>query len=93
MSYLHKSMRLEESKIKTALPNHIIIVIDGWSYGPKHFVGVFATFQSSNVAGYDQALLAIYPLENKDSQDAPEHVEFLEFVLQLYGTEQESLKS
>lgn len=87
MPYLQNLTRHVQSKINTAFSYLIAIVFVGWSSKSMHFLGIFATYRSNNAVNYDEALLAFAPLENEATQGTAEHVDFPEFVLQLFGKE------
>jgi len=72
-------------KIENTLPDSFAVVFDGWSAGPTHYVSVFATFPAELPAGYDKLLLGIAPMGEELSQSAEEHVDFLDFVLEVFG--------
>lgn len=73
-----------ESKIKKVLPHCFAVVFDGWSTGRTHCVGVFGTYRSDSVVGYDKVWLWISPMEDETSQSTKEHFRFLVFVLDVY---------
>lgn len=79
-------MQHVEYIVKTASEDQIATVTDGRSSGSMHFVGILANYSSKNTAGYEKQLLAFYYLKSEASQEAAEHVDVLEIVLQLSGT-------
>ena len=85
ISYMHKLMRAVEQKIQDSLPEKFAIIFDGWSAGDNHFVGVFATYPATNDVGYEKVLLGFSPMENEASQDAAEHYNYMEYVLEVHG--------
>lgn len=85
MKYLNLLTRHVETKIAAILPNKIALVFDGWSTDSVHYLAVFASFSSSNQNGYDTRLLTISPIGDECNLNADEHIEFLDFVLKLYG--------
>ena len=47
-----------EKKISDGLPNTFSLVIDGWTKGSTHFIGLFASYPFNNQNGYCTVLLA-----------------------------------
>ncbi len=48
-------------------------------------MAVFATFPSSDLIGYKKVLLSFSPINNEDSLSARAHLEYMEYVLEMYG--------
>lgn len=76
-----------KSKIEKVLPHCFAFVFDGWSTGSMHYAALFATYPSDSALGYDKVLLKITSMEYETSQSAREHLEFLDFVLDVYDRE------
>ena len=75
-----------ESKIRRLLPMKFAIAFDGWSESSTHYVAIFAIAPSSSTLhGYESYLLGFSPFEDEKSQDAEHHMEYLEFVLEIFG--------
>lgn len=91
MRFLRKLMQIVEVKVKPALPNHIDLVLDGWSCESTHYVAVFASYPANVLMGYENVLLEFSPLENETFQDAAEHADFLDFVLRLFGKTEQNI--
>ena len=67
------------------------LILDGWSNGSStHFCGVFANWTDIN--GKEcLRLLANEPLIDQSNQNAPNHVNYLTAVLELYGKNWENV--
>ncbi len=75
-----------EEKVAAILPNKLAINFDGWSAGVTHYVAVDCTYPSkSSEPGFDQLLLAFSPMETESNQCADNHIEYLEWVLKVFG--------
>ena len=83
--YMELLTKKVEAKIKDYIPETIAILIDGWSKGSIHFVGLFASFTSDNANGYECVMLAFAQLLSETSFTARDHYEFVSWVLQGYG--------
>lgn len=84
-TYLAALTTRVELKISTALPDRFALVFDGQTTPEAHYVAVFATYPNENASGYLAACLAMSPLEDETTHSAEEHVEFLRFVLSVFG--------
>lgn len=82
--YLYELFELVRKKISSILPDVFAIIFDGWSHGITHYLGIFATFSSNALNGYNSILLAFSPLENEESLNADEHIKFLDITLDKY---------
>ena len=84
-TYMDLLTREVEKKISLVLPAKFSLVVDGWTKKSTHFIGIFATYPAQNEVGYEYALLSFSPMVVETSFTAQQHMEHLEFVLQLYG--------
>ena len=82
--YMTKLTLEVEKKITKELPGKFALIIDGWSKGSTHFVGLFASYPWNNRNGYRTALLTFSPLENETSFTAADHVDFIKYTLSIY---------
>ena len=83
--YMDLLTREVEKKKGLVLPAKFSLVVDGWTKKSTHFIGIFATYPAQNEVGYEYALLLFSPMVVETSFTAQQHMEHLEFVLQLYG--------
>lgn len=77
-------------KIKRLLPAKFGIILDGWSEGGTHFVGVFASYRNiedpmADKHGNCRVLLSMAPLLDERSFTAEEHLHYIKYVLEIYG--------
>ncbi|RHZ25905.1 hypothetical protein DYB26_007287 [Aphanomyces astaci] len=91
MKWMHVMGRWMESKISETLPESFAIVYDGWTSGSTHYVAMFATFPNDSHRGYEKILLAMSPMNEEDSLSAAAHVQYLDFVLGVYGKDRENV--
>lgn len=82
MEHLPTLTQRVEKKIQAILPDKFALVLDGWSDGATHYVGVFASFPSNDSVRFSSRLLSFSPLGDEGSQSSREHVEFLTFQLE-----------
>ena len=82
LKYLHLLTGCVERKIRSMLPDKIAIVFDGWSNGYYHYVGTFASFTTNLAAGYRAVLLGISMMENEETQNAEDHIRYIEYLLE-----------
>ena len=80
--YLEAVTRKTEAQISSKLPNQFSLIVDGWTKGSDHFVGVFAAWESS--LGFESALLAFSPMLSETDFSAVEHKKIIEFVLSVF---------
>lgn len=59
-----------EAKIKARLPSKCAIVIDLWTDGDTHYIGVFVTYACDNNSGYEKLLPALSPIGDEDDLGA-----------------------
>ena len=83
--YITLLTRHVEGKIASRLPLKFALIFDGWSANQAHFVGVFATFPSSNDLGFERILLSLSPFENEENLTADAHMSFLQYFLSVYN--------
>ena len=83
LKYMEKLTKQVEINIAKELPEKFSLIIDGWTCSSTHFVGLFASY--SSVQGYSTAMLAFSPLANETSFTAHDHLDFIEYVLGVYG--------
>ena len=57
------------------LPEKFIIILDGWSIGSTHYVGIFAQFFDKQSNESVTPLLAISPLQDEKKLSASSHYE------------------
>lgn len=84
--YMNLLTKEVEKKITNLLPSKFCLVLDGWTKKSTHFVGVFASYYSHSPGGYNMVLLSFSPLLNETSFTAVDHLEFLESILEIYGS-------
>ena len=85
MKYIHLLTELVEEIIQKKLPSKFALIHDGWTANQTHYVGMFATFPSSNEIGYERILLGFSSFESEDSMSADAHIEYITFVLELFN--------
>ena len=78
-----------ENEIAKELTDEFSLIIDGWTSGSTHFVGLFASYPSHH--GNSTVLLAFPPLQSEISFTAQDHFEFIEYVLGIYGMSVDNL--
>ena len=83
--YMHMVTKKVEEEIARSLPEKFCILLDGWTYNSTHYVGVFASYSSTDANGYQTALLTFSPLLSELSLTALEHKNLLDFTLSIYG--------
>ena len=83
IKYMEKLTKCVENEIAKELTDKFSLIIDGWTSGSTHFVGLFASYPSQR--GYSTVLLAFSPLQSEISFTAQDHFEFIEYVLGIYG--------
>ncbi|KAF0706983.1 hypothetical protein AaE_013834 [Aphanomyces astaci] len=91
MKWMHAMCRWMENKISETLPESFAIVYDGWTSGSTHYVAMFATFSNDSHRGYEKVLLAMSPMNEEESLSAAAHVQYLDFVLGVYGKDRENV--
>ncbi|RHY80984.1 hypothetical protein DYB26_014165 [Aphanomyces astaci] len=93
MKWMHATCRWMESKMSETLPESFAIVYDGWTSGSTHYVAMFATctFPNDSHRGCEKVLLAMSPMNEEDSLSAAAHVQYLDFVLGVYGKDRENV--
>lgn len=78
--------KLVEQRISASLPDIFALCFDGWSSGQTHYVALYATFPSSETGcGWDKVLLALSPMGDETSQNADEHIQFIDRSLEFFG--------
>ena len=80
---IHILTKKVEPIIAKMLPDKFGLIFDGWSAGGTNFVAIFATFTYEGER--KQFILSFSPLLGETSQDALQHLAFLESTLQIYG--------
>ncbi|EPZ33848.1 hypothetical protein O9G_004440 [Rozella allomycis CSF55] len=76
----HACLSLEvEKNIKKLLKGAMGLVLDGWTENGIHYCGVFAV-TSKNIL-----LLGFSPLPDEESMNAAAHIEYLDFLLDVYN--------
>eukprot|EP00171_Calliarthron_tuberculosum_P020075 IDg20075t1 len=84
MTYLPRLTSNIESRISALLPEKFSIVFDGWTTGSTHYLAVFESFASPSPDGFSLRLLAFSPMIDESRLDAEEHVQFMQFTLELF---------
>ena len=86
--YMHLLTKKVEQEIIKAMPEKIALIVDGWTSGSTHYLGVMASFcdMDQNV---EVPLLAFSPLIDETSQSAAQQYVFLEMTLSQYGKSME----
>ena len=85
VKYMEKLVPRIERKLSKKIPDRFALVIDGWDSGEGHYVAIFATWPVDNKEGYDTAILAFSPLSNEEKADADEHIDFINFTLDVFS--------
>ncbi len=85
MKYIAILTEHVEKKISSVLTSNSAIAFDGWTTGSDHYVCVSATHPPESEIRYNTRLLAFSTFEDSTSQSTKSHVEFLQFVLGVYG--------
>lgn len=75
------------------LPDRIALVFDGQTFKDAHYVGVFATFSAANCNGFELVCLAMSLMEDETTQTAYQHIDFLSYVLSVFGKSFENVLS
>ena len=70
---MHMVTKKVEEEISRSLPEKFCILLDGWTHNSTHYVGVFASYSSTDANGYQTALLTFSPLLSELSLTALEH--------------------
>ncbi len=84
MKYLAALTERVERKITALLPEKIALILDGWTCGSTHYLGVFASFPSDSKDSYEMRLLTLSPMGDECRLDASEHHKFFSYILGLY---------
>lgn len=80
--YILNMVPLVERAVTTELPDKFALLFDGWSDGPVHYVGLFATY--CTMGEYRETLVAFSPLLQEDAMGAEQHLEFIKESLDVY---------
>ena len=80
-----KKITRQVEKKSHDLPDKFALVIDGWTHGSTHFIGLFASYTYNNQNGCHTALLGFSPMINKTSFTAADHVEVIQYVLSVFN--------
>ena len=78
--YLHLTATTVEKRIARELPENFAVMVDGWTTGSTHFLGVVACYPCP-CKDYETALLAFSPLLDETSQSAEEQYDFIAVTL------------
>ena len=78
-----------KATLQNELPSKFVVVIDGWSEGTQHYIGVAVAYMKS-VSGKDvalQTILSMQPLVSHGIQGicTKDHLDHLSRILQSYG--------
>lgn len=74
-----------ESKISLVPPDSFVLVFDRQTAPETHYVAVFAIFPTNGQKRFSSAYFGLSPLEDKTTHKAQKYVQFLSFVLELFG--------
>ena len=85
MHYLPRLTHHVEKKIANELPDNFALVLDGWPTDSTHCLAIFASFETTTSTKYRTRLLAFSPLSNECRLDGEEHVQFIKYVMELFG--------
>ena len=85
MMYLPRLTELVEQKLAKMLPDKISLVLDGCSSYSNHYTAIYATYPTQNAVEYEIKLSTLSPLNDESTLDANEHIEFITFILDVYG--------
>ena len=72
-------------KISHDLSDKFVLVIDGWTHGSTHFIGLFASYKDNNKNGYHTALLGLSPMMSETFFTAADHIELIQYVLNVFN--------
>ncbi len=75
--YMLKMTLIVEKEISKILPEKFALIIDGWSCGTTHFVGIFESYPSDSLNGYDIVMLGFMPLIDETCFSAINHYELI----------------
>ncbi|CAI9724206.1 XP_036367828.1uncharacterized protein LOC118767407 [Octopus vulgaris] len=89
--YMEKLTQEAEKKISDELPSKFSLVIDDWTKGSTHFIGLFASYSRKYQNYYCTVLLAFSPMVSEKSITTSYYVEFIEYVLSVYNKNLENV--
>ena len=87
--YIEEITKRVEVRIRSGLPNGFGLMMDGWSEGTTHYIGLFAAYEVDNEAR--RPLLAIAPPYDETHLDARGQYDFIGDVLELFGKEKSNV--
>ena len=67
------------------LPDKVSLVLDDWPSYSTHYTAIYATYPTQNANGFETKLLTLSHLNDKSTLDANEHIEFITYILHVYG--------
>ena len=88
---MEKPTKCVENEIAKELTDKFSLIIDSWTSGSTHFVGLFASYPSHH--GYSTVILAFSQLQSEISFTAQDHFEIIENVLGIYGMSVDKLNA
>lgn len=72
-----------EKKIATKLPETFALIFDGWDSGDGYYVYMFASFVVNHDVKYELVLFAFLSLEDEENADVDEHINFINYSLEV----------
>ena len=88
--YMHLLTNKVEKVIARELPDKFVLIVDGWTSGSTHFLGVVACYPSHD-QDFETALLAFSPLLDETSQSSSEQFDFLILTFLNFGKLEQQL--
>jgi hypothetical protein len=88
---LHQLVKVRMGKY---LPEHFVLVFDGWTCGSTHFIAIIACFlktrdgkssSSTKDTNFCEMVLSISPFLDERQMNANEHFKLLDFTVRSYG--------
>lgn len=70
--------------MRNTLFESFAVVLDGWSAGPTHYVGIFAKCPVQLPTEYNEIRLGVAYMREELLQSAEEDVDFLDIVLRVF---------
>ena len=74
----------EEQEVSNVLPEKFALMVDGWTCGSEHYIGVLAAYPSFQ-SDFNVVLLAFSTLFDETSQGSREQCDFNNYTLEQYG--------
>lgn len=84
MKYLPFLTERVQRAISAILKSKFVLVLDGWTCGQTHYLGMFTSFHTSSAFVYGVRLLALSPICDESILDAAEHVSSIKYILGVH---------